>query len=400
MIPCNLHLLSCYLKKWSYTENRITLNYSFCAECGYERSFVDLRIAAPAHMTNEIMNNVFYKAKEVAMRGLRNEEDAQPQDIAIILVNESEIKRKIAIYLSKILKEFNQNKRSRGRSRMITTRSLDFYYNDFEFEPLPREIKFFVHLNRGINKINGDLWSNAIEDLKNALAINPDHPLGNRFMAYALGKVGRLSDAVDFLERYAEQEESAESLNMLALAYVNLEEYDKANDVFKTLSERYPDSNIALFGMAQLAYKQEKGYKSILDKIHKANPEWLEEKLKTDWDFKLPGLASDENNMWNAATAARYLGFDRPFDLTRRAFNDEIPSYFDSERGTIRFIRAELDNWVKIMNRYNINGGNFKTFEDKLLPAEIEKGKRRRGRPKKNSSSKSGVDVKNNTMVS
>ena len=69
------------------------------------------------------------------------------------------------------------------------------------------------------------------------------------------------------------------------------------------------------------------------------------------------------------------MGFDRPFDLTRRAFNDEIPSYFDSEKGTIRFIRIELDCWVDIMNRFQINGGGYATFEDKLLPIEIEKGK-------------------------
>jgi tetratricopeptide (TPR) repeat protein len=219
-------------------------------------------------------------------------------------------------------------------------------------------------------------------------------------MAFALGKVGKLWESVEFLERYAEKDGGPDSLNMLALAYVNLQEYEQAERIFEKMTEQSPDSYVALFGMAQLAYKQEKGYKSILDRIHKMNPEWLEEKLKSDWDFKLPGLADDEENMWNAATASRYLGFDRPFDLTRRAFNDEIPSYFDSERGTIRFIRSELDNWVELMNRYNINGGNLETFEEKLLPQEIEKGKRRRGRPKKSKSSKSGIDVENNTVVS
>ncbi len=400
MITCNLHLLSAYLKKWSYTENKITLNYSFCAECGYERSFVDLRIAAPANMTNEIMNNIFYKAKEVGLRHIQDEENAQPAQVSILLVNESEIKRKITIFLSKILKEFNQNKRSRGRSRMITTRSLDFYYNDFEFEPLPTEIKFFVHLNHGINKINGDLWTNAIEDLKNALAIDPDHPVGNRYMAYALNKLGKLQESVPFLQKYADSEGTPESLNLMALTYVNLGEFKKAEDVFKDMLKKHPGSNVVLFGMAQLAYKQHKGYKSILDKIHKNNPEWLEEKLKTDWDFKLPDLASDENNMWNAATASRYLGFDRPFDLTRRAFNDEIPSYFDSERGTIRFIRTELDSWVELMNRYEINGGNFKTYEEKLLPAEIEKGKARKRKAKAKRSEKTDADVENNTVTS
>jgi len=399
MVTCNLHLLSAYLKKWSYNENKITINYSFCAECGYERSFIDLRIAAPAHMTNEIMNNIFYKAKEVGLRSKKKGEELSPQDVKIILVNEFDIKRKISIFLSKILKEYNQNKKSRGRSRMITTRSLDFYYNDFEFEPLSNEIKFFVHLNRGINKINGDLWTNAIEDLKNALNIDPDHPLGNRQMAHALNKVGKTKESIAFLQKYAELEDTPESLNLLALTYVNLADYKEADKIFKKLIKKHPDSNVVLFGMAQLAYKQDKGYKTILDKIHKKNPDWLEEKIKSDWDFKRLELADDEQKMWNAATSARYLGFDRPFDLTRRAFNDEIPSYFNSEKGTIRFVRIELDCWVDIMNRFKINGGGLETYEDKLSAEEIEKGKPRKKKTVTKRKTKSENGVKNNTVA-
>ena len=69
-----------------------------------------------------------------------------------------ETQRKLNLFLSKILKEFNTNKRSRGRVRMISSRSMDFYYNDFEYEPLSDQEKFYVHLNRGVNKMNGDLF--------------------------------------------------------------------------------------------------------------------------------------------------------------------------------------------------------------------------------------------------
>ncbi len=71
----------------------------------------------------------------------------------------------------------------------------------------------------------------------------------------------------------------------------------------------------------------------------------MREYLKKSWEYKLPGYEEDETKMWNAATSARYLGYDRPFDLTKRAFNDEVPCYFDSERGTIRFVKAELDKF-------------------------------------------------------
>ena len=67
------------------------------------------------------------------------------------------------------------------------------------------------------------------------------------------------------------------------------------------------------------------------------------------------------------------MGFDRPFDLTRRAFNEEIPSYFNSEKGTIRFVKEELDLWVEIMNRYKIDNEGYSTHADRLLPAEKKK---------------------------
>ena len=66
----------------------------------------------------------------------------------------------------------------------------------------------------------------------------------------------------------------------------------------------------------------------------------LQEKLKNEWDYKLPAFSDNEDNMWNAGAASRYLGFEKPFDLTRKAFNEELPSYFNSEKGTIRFARA------------------------------------------------------------
>ena len=75
-----------------------------------------------------------------------------------------------------------------------------------------------------------------------------------------------------------------------------------------------------------------------------------------------------------AATASRYLGYDRPFDLTKRAFNDEIPCYFDSERGTIRFVKAELDQWVEIQNHFRIDNNYYQVYEDRLSAEELKIG--------------------------
>ena len=387
----NLHLLSTYLKKWSYMDNRVTFNYSLCCEAGYMRSFVEMRLSSPTNMVNEFLNHVFHTAKDKINEANQNGSNGNNQEempfnnngTNIILVNEPEVKRKLGFFFAKILKEFNMNRRSHGRSRIISTRSLDFYYNDFEFEPLPDEIKFYVHLNRGVNKMNGDLYPNAVEDLKNALAIKPDDPLANKNMAKALMKLGKYEKAIEYLEKSARSEHSDVALHQLAIAYIKLGELDKAEAIYDEIEKEFPDSYYALFGKAMIAYKKGKGYRQKLDKIYKANPEWLQDHLKSEWNFHIPGYVDDEKNMWNAATAARYLGFDRPFDLTRKAFNDEIPSYFDSERGTIRFVKAELDAWVELNNRYKLDGQTYETHEERLTEAEKEKGAKKRGRKSK-----------------
>jgi arginine exporter protein ArgO len=45
----NFHLLSTYLKKWSYQENRISVSYSYFTELGYGRQAIDMRINSPQY---------------------------------------------------------------------------------------------------------------------------------------------------------------------------------------------------------------------------------------------------------------------------------------------------------------------------------------------------------------
>jgi pentatricopeptide repeat protein len=367
MVEGNIHLLSTYLKKWSYQENRITLSYSYFSETGYTRNKLDMRINSPQVMVNEFLNNLVNKAKEMYV--IYSEDNQAP---TIKIVNESEVQRKLHLFLSKILKEFNNNKRSRGRMRMISSRSMDFYYNDYEYEPLDNKSKFYVHLNRGINKMNGDLWAAAIEELQLALSFDEDNPLANKFMAQAFIKSHRIEEALPYFKKYADKENSTDSLNELAHAYIKLGLYKEAEEIFNKMKEISPQDILAQIGEAQIAYLRGESYLAKLDEIKNINELFLLDYLKKSWEYKIPGLNSDGSKMWNAATASRYLGYDRPFDLTKRAFNDEIPCYFDPERGTIRFIKEELDRWVEIMNRFGINGVRYELHEDRLTKEELE----------------------------
>jgi pentatricopeptide repeat protein len=261
---------------------------------------------------------------------------------------------------------------------------MDFYYNDFEYEPLSDQEKFYVHLNRGVNKMNGDLWAAAVEDLKIAISFNPDDPQTNKYMADALIKNQKAEEALPFLEKYAENAKSLESYNALAHAYIKIEKFKEAEKVLtKMKSIEANDLQVRVL-QAQINYLQSKQYFNQLDKIKEIDEEWLRSYLKTSWEYNLPGYSKQESKMWNAATASRYLGYDRPFDLTKKAFNDELPCYFDSERGTIRFVKAELDQWVEIQNRYHIDGLSYKVYADRLSDDELKIGNLKKNK-KKNS---------------
>jgi len=369
---CELNILSVYLKKWSYHDNRINLSFSFFTDVGYGRSAVDMRINNPQVMVNEFLNNVVYRTKEY-FTNIEHEYASASMKI----MSDSSVKSKMQGFFMKMVKEYNNNKKSRGRSRMISNRSMDFFYNDFEYESLDDSSKFYVHLNRGVNKINGDLWKTAMEELQIALGFNPENAVANKYMAFALMKMGKLEDSIPYYEKYAKLENSLVSLNDLAKAYTMVKKYDKAKKTFKEMKKAHPDDLLAKVGEAQIAYMQGKPYFKLLDKIFEENDEWLRNYLQEMWEFKLPEFADDEENKWNAATASRFLGFERPFDLTKRAFNNEIPCYFDQEKGTIRFVQSELESWVEISNRYSINGQHHEIYRDRVTEKELSIGLRK-----------------------
>jgi tetratricopeptide (TPR) repeat protein len=380
MKPVNIYLLSVYLRKWSYGENKLTLNYSYCTDSEYQRGQVLMKISTPYNLATDLMNRVFKDAKE---KYVTNKGDKK-----VVLNNESDTLQKLSTFFTKINKEYNNNKRSRGKSKMINARSLDFYYNEFEYAPLSKDVKFFVHLSRGINKVNGDFFINAIDDFKKALKICPDNKLANKYLADSYIKVKKFDNAIKFLQKTIELDPTADNFSSLANIYVQIGEYKKSEDVLKRLDEIDPDSLISLYNKAILAYKQGKGYKSKLDKIYKADPRWLREKLLTDWDYKTAN-SSTEKNRWNAAIASKYLNFDKPYDLTKKAFNDEVPCYFNSESGIIRFVKEELEVWAELTNRYNLSEEKYSIHPENL--DDSKKSKKTKIKSKKTASPKAGI---------
>jgi pentatricopeptide repeat protein len=196
-------------------------------------------------------------------------------------------------------------------------------------------------------------------------------------------KMGNLEESIPYYEKYAELDKNLVSLNDLAKAYIMAKKYEKAKKTFKEMKKTKPDDLLAKVGEAQIAYMQGKPYLKYLDKIYEEDEDWLRNYIQDMWEFKLPEFVDDEANKWNAATASRFLGYERPFDLTKKAFNSEIPCYFDQEKGTIRFVQAELANWVELFNRYKVDGHYYETYKDRLNEKELSLGLRKTDTKKK-----------------
>lgn len=361
MEQSTIYILSVYLKKWSYGDNKLTFNYTFCVDDDYYRKHKEIRFSKLTNMVKELMDQIIKDTQNVTNNG--NGEHAYQ------FYNDGDAKSKLNTFLTKISNEFRKNKKSNGKSRMISSRSIDFYYVDTDYEQISDDVKFYVHLNRGLNKVNGDLWSNAVTDFKQAISFRPEDVTANKHLAIAYEKLGQFSEAVPPLKIYVDSENTPEALNALAMAYVHLEEYNLADEILKKITDNFDDKSLALFSRAQIAYKKGNKYQVYLDKISKDDSSWLIDKLKTDWEYNL----SDEEKLtvWNAATAARYLGFERPFDLTKKAFNQEIPSYFNADKGTIRFIKEEIDCWIELHNRYHLDEDTYVAYVDRLSEEEM-----------------------------
>jgi len=363
----NTNILSVYLKKWSFGEKRFTINYAFCTKDVYHRRHKEFRLAKPVQMLEEFLEQV---SKETQM----TLPDADKTRSKIHISHLAHLKPLLKEYFENIAKEFLDKKSKSGKTRMNLSRSMDLYYRDKEYSLLDDHVKFYVHLNRGLNKVNGELWGQALTDLLHSYKYNPKDITLNKYLALVYNKLGKYSRAILPLKVYAEADNTPESLNALAAAYINLEDYAKADALYKEISENFGEEFLATYGQAIIAYKQGGRYLNFLDTIKKKDPLWLSNKLKNEWDYSLINFKT--HTEWNAATAARYLGFDRPFDLTRKAINHEIPCYYDSDKGTVRFIREELDCWVELHNRYNLDGKKYEVFLDRLLPDEKKRKKR------------------------
>ena len=103
----------------------------------------------------------------------------------------------------------------------------------------------------------------TIDELRQALATQPDDPELRRDLALALQSANRLDEAIVQFEWLAKRSPSARSLLELAIAYRSASRLADSEATYKRLLEISPANPVALHNLGSLAFKQGDAEKAI-----------------------------------------------------------------------------------------------------------------------------------------
>ena len=95
----------------------------------------------------------------------------------------------------------------------------------------------------------------AVENYKKAISLNPKNVQANFGLAKVIYSERKFGIAKELLEDLIGYTNSAEILNLLAMVYQNLKEYEKAAGIFKKLLNDYPDNHIIATKLAECCLK-------------------------------------------------------------------------------------------------------------------------------------------------
>jgi hypothetical protein len=117
--------------------------------------------------------------------------------------------------------------------------------------------------------------------------------------------------------------------------------------------------------LAQIKFALKKAdYLKLLDKLNQQDSEWLKRWLVDEFNFR---IYIPEKTFITPAQAAKFLGFKKVFELTERAFKNEIPSHFNPAKARMSFYKEELENWAEVMNRFNCLDKEIKLYPEHLV---------------------------------
>jgi tetratricopeptide (TPR) repeat protein len=331
-----------------------------------KNQILDLSITQPPEMVEEFLG----KIRVLSEQKINNNKNDGEEDVQIEMANETFLRQKLYNYFKRILMELNNPKRKKGQPRMIFTTHLDTYNENQDISFLPTIIQFYVVLNWARKYYEKEDYQRAVEPLRKLIKIKPDFGLGYKWLARSLKKIRKYEDAMRYYEKYAEVDDSSDAWLDLAKSYRKGKIFDKSEEIYQRLINENPDDGEAKIGLAQIKYaRNDQGYLGILDEMFEKEPEWLKKWLVNEFNFR---IYSSPKTPLSPLHAAQYLGYSQVYELTQRAFRNEVPSHFNPARARMSFYKEELDSWAMLMNRYSANRERIDLYPDRIAGADVK----------------------------
>jgi len=357
-----ISLIAVEVRKWDSEAQKITMVGYYLLDDEEKNPTFDVSILQPPEMVEEFLGRLRYEAE------LKLREKHQDEKIEVEFDNETFLRQKVYNYFKRITSELNNPRRKKGQPKMILTTHMDVYNENQDISFLPSRFQFFVILSWARKYYEKEDYKKAIEPLRKLVKFAPDYGIGYKWLARSLKKVRKYDEAMRNYEKYAEVDNSTEAWLDLAKSYRKGKIFDKSEEIYQEILAKEPANQEARIGLAQIYYaNKEDRYLEILDALHQENPEWLKEWLIEEFNFR---IYISEKILLSPVQAAKFLGYKQIFELTQRAFKNEIPSHFNPSKARLSFYKEELENWAMVMNRYNCLPEKIELFPDKIDQVE------------------------------
>ena len=358
MSATQINLIAIEIRKWDMESQKITL-LSYCLLKDEERSNqFDVSILQPPEMVEEFLGKLRFEAEKELREELKDE------DIQIEFDNETFLRQKTYNYFKRVTSELSNPRRKKGQPRMIFTTHMDVYNENQDITFLPAKFQFFVVLNWARKYYAKEDYKKAIEPLRKLIKVDPNYGPGYKLLARSLKKIRKYDEAMRHYEKYAEVDDSLDAWLDLAKSYRKGKIFDKSEKIYNKILKKHEGNKEARIGIAQIKYAtKDKSFLKIFDELHKEDPNWLNEWLVEEFNFR---IYLPEKTLLSPEQAAKFLGFNKIFELTERAFKNEVPSHFNPSKAKLSFYKEELNNWAMVMNRYKCLKEEIKVYPEKL----------------------------------
>jgi tetratricopeptide (TPR) repeat protein len=361
MSAYEISLIALEVRKWDLETRKITFVGYYLLEEEEQDSTFDVSILQPPEMVEEFLGKLRFSA----VQNLK--EKHQDEKVQVEFDNETFLRQKIYNYFKRISMELTNPRRKKGQPKLILTTHMDVYNENQDVSFLPQRFQFYIILNwarKYYLRDDTEGYKKAIEPLRKLIRVAPDYGLGYKMLARSLKKVRKYDEAMRMYERYAEVDDSLDAWLDLAKSYRKGKLFDKSEEIYQNVLSNHPDDKVALIGLAQIYYatNQDK-YIGILDNLHQKDSEWLREWLVDEFNFR---IYVPEKTLFSPIQAAKFLGFQKIFELTQKAFKNEIPSHFNPTKARMSFYKEELENWAMVMNRFNCLKEPVNVYPDRI----------------------------------